>query len=101
MIEIDRSAAKELAVILKPGQALHIGVRGGGCSGFEYQLLVGEDGPDSIEIAEIPVVVAPEAEPLLEQARLTWDEGDALNPGGFRFENEGFASCGCGKSFGC
>ena len=35
-VTISANAARQLHVVLEPGAALRISVKGGGCSGFQY-----------------------------------------------------------------
>lgn len=102
MFTINSQAAQEIEKLLEEEQALHVAVRGGGCSGFEYLLSIGPDHPEQEVISGIPVYIAPEARPFLETATLGYQRSDdGLQPGGFKFENSAYTSCGCGKSFGC
>ena len=79
---------------------LRLGVRGGGCSGFQYQLTIDHprDGDISWEQDGLKVACALDAAPLLRGATLDWKEG--LMESGFAFDNPNATSaCGCGSSF--
>jgi iron-sulfur cluster assembly protein len=79
---------------------LRVGVRGGGCSGFQYALALDEPAPDDqiFEIDGIKVIV--------DQASLRYVDGsevdytESLMGSGFQVNNPNVvASCGCGSSF--
>jgi len=100
-IEIDKEAADQLREVIGEDQFLRIGVRGGGCSGFEYVLAlddtVGEDDTVLNYDDQVKVVINAESAPLLEGIRVRWQK-EALQSG-FMIENPGASSCGCGVSF--
>lgn len=81
---------------------LRVGVKGGGCSGFEY-LMRPEDSPrenDFVsEIEEgVTLVCDPRSAPILQGTEIEYT-GNLIG-GGFRFDNPNAArSCGCGTSF--
>jgi len=79
---------------------LRIGVRGGGCSGFEYQL--GFDLPESddkrFQIDGETVLMKPGHALYLLGMEIDWATG--LNNRGFTFNNPNATdTCGCGTSF--
>jgi iron-sulfur cluster assembly protein len=79
---------------------LRVGVRGGGCSGFQYLLAFDEqrDGDTVVESHGIRLLVD---EPSLAYVRgSTVDYLDGLQGAGFNVENPNvIAACGCGSSF--
>ena len=82
------------------GKALRVGVRGGGCSGFEYQIELDEPAEDDLvlEGAGQKVVVDSVSLPFLADA--TIDFSEELIGARFVIENPNAASsCGCGVSF--
>jgi iron-sulfur cluster assembly accessory protein len=106
MIEITANAAAQIRrMIAKRGQqeiALRIGVKAGGCSGFEYTfgwervrkdtdvVFEGEDGAK--------VFVDPRSLRLLDGTVLDYDT--SLLSKGFVFNNpHAKSTCGCGASF--
>lgn len=104
-ITITPEAAKNLARMVQrkgtQGQFIRIGVKGGGCSGYEYLIRL-EDrslaGDLGIEIEGIRVVVDEKSAVLLGGSTLNWT-GNLL-AGGFAFDNPNAAkTCGCGTSF--
>jgi iron-sulfur cluster assembly protein len=104
-INIEPEAARQIKRLLaKDGRAeafLRVGVKGGGCSGFEYVLKLDTARRESdhfAEISEIPVACDPKSAKFLEGSTLKWT-GNLIN-GGFAFENPNAGkSCGCGTSF--
>jgi|SRR5664279_1214020 iron-sulfur cluster assembly protein len=79
---------------------LRVGVRGGGCSGFQYALAFDEqrDGDTVFEDKGIRLLVDP---PSLTYVRgSVIDFVDGLQGAGFKVENPNvIAACGCGSSF--
>ena len=79
---------------------LRVGVRGGGCSGFQYQLAFDAPHPDDqiFEDHGLKLLVAPEALTYVDGSQI--DYVDALTGAGFKVENPNVvAACGCGSSF--
>ena len=83
---------------------LRIGVKGGGCSGFEYKMgfVEPEDYDektfDKKTTEDITYIVEKKSAPFLEGVTVRWHED--LMKRGFVFDNPNASrSCGCGKSF--
>lgn len=79
---------------------LRVGVKGGGCSGFQYQLAFDEErGGDNIfEDRGLRILVDPDSLPYVEGSVIDFVE--ALTGAGFKVENPNVvAACGCGSSF--
>jgi iron-sulfur cluster assembly protein len=79
---------------------LRVGVRGGGCSGFQYQLAFDEprDGDAVFEVQGLRVLVDQESMPYVDGSEI--DYIDALTGAGFKVNNPNVvAACGCGSSF--
>ena len=80
---------------------LRVFVQGGGCSGFQYGLMLEENKTDADQVFEssgIKIVVDPISIRYLENAEVDFIE----NPtgGGFSIINPNAKStCGCGQSF--
>jgi iron-sulfur cluster assembly protein len=77
-----------------------VGVRGGGCSGFQYVLAFDErrDGDEIFEQKGITLLVDHESLPYVRGS--TIDFVDGLQGAGFKVENPNVvAACGCGSSF--
>jgi iron-sulfur cluster assembly protein len=79
---------------------LRVGVRGGGCSGFQYALAFDEQrGDDTVfEDKGIRLLVDRPSLPYVKGSVI--DFVDGLQGAGFKVENPNvIAACGCGSSF--
>jgi iron-sulfur cluster assembly protein len=79
---------------------LRVGVRGGGCSGFQYALAFDEqrDGDSVFEYQGIRLLVDTPSLPYVQGS--TIDFVDGLQGAGFKVDNPNVtAACGCGSSF--
>jgi iron-sulfur cluster assembly accessory protein len=79
---------------------LRVGVRGGGCSGFQYALALDErrEGDHIFETGGIRVIVDPASLPYVDGS--TVDYTETFMGSGFEVKNPNVvASCGCGSSF--
>lgn len=85
----------------RPEAFLRVGVKGGGCSGFEYVFKLDDKmlEIDSVqEMDGVKVVVDAKSAKFLAGSTLVYT-GNLIG-GGFRLENPNAArSCGCGTSF--
>jgi iron-sulfur cluster insertion protein len=107
MITVTPLAAEKITELLaeeeKAGAGLRVFVQGGGCSGFQYGLMIEEDGasPDSDKVIEsngVTLFVDPISVRYLKGAEV--DFVDNLAGGGFTIRNPNAKStCGCGSSF--
>ncbi|MCL4818500.1 MAG: iron-sulfur cluster insertion protein ErpA [Vicinamibacteria bacterium] len=106
MIEMTAVAAEKVKGILAqekealPQGGLRIYVQGGGCSGFQYGMVLDEvsDGDEVFEIDGIKVIVDPMSMKYLDGAQVDYKED--LMGGGFAIKNPNAkSSCGCGHSF--
>lgn len=107
MITVTQTAASKISELLaeeqKASAALRVFVQGGGCSGFQYGLMIdeGEGQPDTdtlIESNGVRLVVDPISARYLKGAEV--DFVDNLTGGGFTIKNPNAKStCGCGSSF--
>ena len=82
------------------GAGLRVGVRGGGCSGFQYALAFDEkrDGDTVFEDKGIRLLVDNPSLPYVRGSVI--DFVDGLQGAGFKVENPNVvAACGCGSSF--
>lgn len=91
-----------LQTVLDPDEILRIGVRGGGCSGFEYEFSVEKAStikPNEDIVFEGKVVVDSESIEYMSGAQLDYE--DELIRSGFRVVNNPLAEkgCSCGSSF--
>jgi iron-sulfur cluster assembly protein len=79
---------------------LRVGVRGGGCSGFQYQLAFDEqrDGDVVFENRGLRLLVDRESLPYVRGSEIDYEE--SLQGAGFKVNNPNVvAACGCGSSF--
>jgi iron-sulfur cluster assembly protein len=79
---------------------LRVGVRGGGCSGFQYALAFDEQRADDIVFEDkgIRLLVDNPSLPYVRGSVI--DFVDGLQGAGFKVENPNvIAACGCGSSF--
>lgn len=99
----ERAATRVKNYLARHGQAvgLRIGVRRTGCSGLSYTVDYAQavDATDVVcESAGVRLIIAPEALPFLQGARIDYVR-DGLNER-FSFENpNATGQCGCGESF--
>jgi iron-sulfur cluster assembly accessory protein len=79
---------------------LRVGVRGGGCSGFQYQLAFDDqhDGDAVFEDQGLRILVDAQSLPYVDGSEI--DYVDSLQGAGFQVNNPNVvAACGCGSSF--
>lgn len=106
-INLTETAAREIKTIIDQQELdadnirLRVGVKGGGCSGFSYNLDLTEQERDTDEKFEehgITVVCDPKSYLYLNGT--TVDFKDEVMGRGFVFNNpNATSSCGCGSSF--
>src|SRR2546421_10481536 len=106
MIQLTDKGAEKVREFLAAQSAvaetagLRVGVRGGGCSGFQYALAFDEqrDGDTVFEDKGIRLLVDNQSLPYVHGS--TIDFVDGLQGAGFKVENPNvIAACGCGSSF--
>ena len=106
MINLTETAAQKVKGILEqekqniPQGGLRIYVQGGGCSGFQYGMVLDEaaEGDEVFEKDGIKVIIDPMSLRYLEGAEVDYKED--LMGGGFAIKNPNATStCGCGHSF--
>lgn len=79
---------------------LRVGVRGGGCSGFQYALALDEkhDDDEVFEDRGIRLIVDPASLQYVDGSEVDYTE--SLMGAGFEVNNPNVvAACGCGSSF--
>lgn len=104
-ISLTQGAVEQLRNIIESqnipeDHGLRIGVKGGGCSGFSYQLGFDAktDQDDEFEIGGLRVFMQKAHAIYLLGMEIDWVDG--LNNRGFSFNNPNATStCGCGTSF--
>jgi iron-sulfur cluster assembly protein len=106
MIEISDKGAEKVHEFLAAQQAdaslagLRVGVRGGGCSGFQYQLAFDEQRENDavFESHGLKLLVDNASLPYVRGSVIDYEE--SLQGAGFKVSNPNVvAACGCGSSF--
>ncbi len=107
MIHVTEVAAGKIGELLaeeqKAGAGLRVFVQGGGCSGFQYGLMIDEgegnaDADQVFEVNGVRLLVDPISLRYLNGAEV--DFVDNNMGGGFTIKNPNAKStCGCGSSF--
>jgi iron-sulfur cluster assembly protein len=106
MISLTDKGAEKVREFLEGQQAdmslagLRVGVRGGGCSGFQYQLAFDEqrDGDEVFEDHGLKLLVDGPSLPFVRGSVIDYE--DSLQGAGFKVSNPNVvAACGCGSSF--
>ena len=105
MINVTPTAATKISELLaeenKTQAGLRVFVQGGGCSGFQYGLMIEENGgvgDQTFESNGIKLYVDPVSLSYLKGAEV--DFVDTITGGGFTIKNPNAKStCGCGSSF--
>ena len=107
MINVTPTAASKISELLieenKQNAGLRVFVQGGGCSGFQYGLMIDEGDGDAttdamIESNGVKLLVDPISARYLSGAEV--DFVDNITGGGFTIKNPNAKStCGCGSSF--
>ena len=106
MINVSEMAATKITELLteenKNGSGLRVFVQGGGCSGFQYGIMIEENGQGAgdqvYESHGVNLYVDPISIRYLENAEV--DFVDNTTGGGFTIKNPNATStCGCGQSF--
>ena len=79
---------------------LRVGVRGGGCSGFQYNLAFDEQRDDDVVFETHGLKLLCDRQSLPYVSGSTIDYVDSLQGAGFQVNNPNVvAACGCGSSF--
>ena len=105
MIELTKTAVEEVKRMIekdsRPGAALRLAVKGGGCSGYSYSIDLDtqqKEGDKVFEADGVKVYVDGKSYFLLNGSTLDYVKG--LMGAGFNFKNPNAkGSCGCGASF--
>jgi iron-sulfur cluster assembly protein len=106
MITITDKGAEKVHEFLAAQQAqggvagLRVGVRGGGCSGFQYQLAFDEQRDSDLvfESHGLKLLVDRESLQFVNGSQIDYEE--SLQGAGFKVNNPNVvAACGCGSSF--
>src|SRR6476646_4358518 len=105
MVNVSETAASKINELLteegKTGSGLRVFVQRGGCSGFQYGLMIEEGGGtgDKVYVSNgVKLFVDPVSVSYLKGAEV--DFVDTVTGGGFTIKNPNATStCGCGQSF--
>jgi iron-sulfur cluster assembly accessory protein len=105
VIHVTEAAAGKIRELLteegKTESGLRVFVQGGGCSGFQYGLMIEESGgvgDRQFESNGVRLFVDPVSISYLQGAEV--DFVDTITGGGFTIKNPNATStCGCGSSF--
>ena len=107
MINVTETAASKINELLveegRTGAGLRVFVQGGGCSGFQYGLMIDDGDGDAetdqvFEVHGVKLLVDPISMRYLSGAEV--DFVDNNMGGGFTIKNPNAKStCGCGSSF--
>jgi iron-sulfur cluster insertion protein len=105
LITVTEAAAGKIRELLseegKAESGLRVFVQGGGCSGFQYGLMIEESGGVGDQVYEsngVRLFVDPVSISYLRGAEV--DFVDTITGGGFTIKNPNATStCGCGSSF--
>src|SRR5919112_242741 len=105
VINVTEAAAGKIRELLseegKTESGLRVFVQGGGCSGFQYGLMIEESGgvgDQQFESNGVRLFVDPVSISYLKGAEV--DFVDTITGGGFTIKNPNATStCGCGQSF--
>ena len=106
MIEITDKGAEKVHEFLSAQDAdvslagLRVGVRGGGCSGFQYQLAFDEQRDSDVVFKSHGLKLLVDNESLQFVRGSVIDYEESLQGAGFKVNNPNVvAACGCGSSF--
>jgi iron-sulfur cluster insertion protein len=105
IINVTEAAAGKIRELLveegKADSGLRVFVQGGGCSGFQYGLMIEESGGVGDQLFEsngVRLFIDPVSLSYLKGAEV--DFVDTITGGGFTIKNPNASStCGCGSSF--
>ncbi len=102
----DNAAEKVKALMAEEGEedlALRVGVRPGGCSGFQYSIYFDDEINDDDEVLHdkgVKILIDAMSVPYIMGSE--FDYVDGLMGAGFAVNNPNVSGgCGCGSSFTC
>ncbi len=106
LVVTERAAKEFKHIVTQKGlpetTAMRLSVKGGGCSGFEYQIDIEHNEADEFDIESLQhgVRVVIDMKSEFYMAGTTIDFNDSLMERGFTFKNPmASGTCGCGSSF--
>src|ERR671916_2196409 len=105
MVELTDIAAEKVRAFMSGQSAegdigLRVGVRGGGCSGFQYALALDEKKEDDLVFDHDGIRLIVDRQSLRYVDGSQVDYTESMMGSGFEVQNPNVvASCGCGSSF--
>jgi iron-sulfur cluster assembly accessory protein len=104
MVTLTEIATKKVTEFLatqeQPDAGLRVAVKGGGCSGFQYQLALDEARDDDEVFDHEGIRIMVDQQSLRYVDGSTVDYTESLMGAGFQVNNPNVvAACGCGSSF--
>ncbi len=107
MITLTEHAAEMVRKLMvehkREGHGLRLYIAGGGCSGFQYGMMLDEEPEKQDLVFEshgVRVFLDPTSAPYLKGTEVDWQDGGDLANSGFKINNPNAVStCGCGQSF--
>lgn len=104
-MQVTTAAAERILALLAeeglPTGGLRVYVQGGGCSGFQYGMVLApaaDETDSTLLVNNVSVFVDPVSRSYLHQAEI--DFVDSITGGGFVVHNpHATTTCGCGSSF--
>ncbi len=107
ILSITDNAADKIKALLSQEEeedlALRVGVRPGGCSGFQYSIFFDDEVNDDDEVLEtkgVRILIDAMSVPYIMGSEFDWQE--SLMGAGFAVNNPNVqGGCGCGSSFTC
>jgi iron-sulfur cluster assembly protein len=105
MVTLTDFAAEKVSQFLRSQEAddeagLRVGVRGGGCSGFQYALALDQQRDDDAVFEDHGIKLIVDAASLQYVDGSVVDYTESLMGAGFEVKNPNVvAACGCGSSF--
>ena len=103
MLDFTDSAIKTLKNSVEESDYLRIAVKGGGCSGFMYDMQIEEspnEGDTVLEFDGVKICLDRKSSFMLSDTTIDYES--TLTQSGFKFVNKkATGTCGCGSSFSC
>lgn len=104
MITITDRAVEKIRELMgedTKAKGLRVYVKGGGCSGYSYGMMLIETSSDDdtvVTVNDVSVIIDSQSAPLLQGSEI--DYSDSLQGAGFQVKNpQAKTTCGCGSSF--
>ena len=104
-LTLSEKAQKEIKYLfelkeLDDNYGIRIGVKGGGCSGYSYNLEFAKHQESDVKIKQNGILIFTDPKSVLYINGTTLNYTDGLQGKGFHFDNpNATTTCGCGESF--